>query len=110
LKEEESAKKASLDRQIKSLNSGIEELNQERSTVISFLEGAGALPVDGKWAEVERNENEVIFGKLRDIYSLRGKATEADEAVAMQRNLELSRGMLSRDQILRELVSSSLEE
>ena len=110
LKEEESAKKASLDRQIKSLNSGIEELNQERSTVISFLEGAGALPVDGKWAEIERNENEVIFGKLRDIYSLRGKATEADEAVAMQRNLELSRGMLSRDQILRELVSSSLEE
>ena len=110
LKDDESAKKSSLDRQIKSLNSDIEELNQERSTVTSFLDGAGALPVDGKWAEIERNENEVIFGKLRDIYSLRGKVTEADEAVAMQRNLELSRGMLSRDQILRELISSSLEE
>ena len=110
LKEEESAKKASLDRKIKSLNSGIEELNQERSIVISFLEGAGALPVDGKWAEVERNENEVIFGKLRDIYSLIGKVAEPDDVVAMQRNLELSRGMLSRDQILRELISSSLEE
>jgi hypothetical protein len=109
LNEKESVKKASLDRQIKSLNSGIEELNQERSIVVSFLEGAGSLPVDGIWAEIERNENEVIFGKLRDIYSLRGKVTEADEAIAMQRNLELSRGMLSRDQILRELISSSFE-
>ena len=109
LNEKESGKKASLDRQIKSLNSGIEELNLERSIVVSFLDGAGALPVDGRWAEIERNENEVIFGKLRDIYSLRGKVTEADEALAMQRNLELSRGMLSRDQILRELISSNLE-
>ena len=110
LGEDELSKKSELDFKVKNLNTRIEELNQERSTVISFLAGASALNVDGNWAEVERSQNEASFGVLREIYSLRGKDAEPDEIVAMQKNLEMSRGLLSRDQILRELITSSLEE
>ena len=62
------------------------------------------------WVEIERNEDRAIFGLLSGVYSIQGKQIEMEQKQSMNTNLELSRGMLARDQTIRELLSIHLAE
>ena len=77
----------------------------ESGRVTDFLEGALTQEVNGQWFEVEMNEEEAIFGKLSEVYSLLGKETVEEQKNNLQRNLEFSRGMVVRDQIIEELIA-----
>ena len=92
------------------LQSQIDQLSSERTAVLDVLKGAENLEVDGKWVEIERNEGRAIFGLLTSVYSIQGKQIEAEQKKSMNTNLELSRGMLARDQTIRELLSIHLAE
>ena len=92
------------------LQSQINQLGAERTAVLDVLKGAENLEVDGNWVEIERNEDRAIFGLLASVYSIQGKQIEVGQKKSMNANLELSRGMLARDQTIRELLSVHLAD
>ena len=47
---------------------------------------------------------------MSNVYSLRGKDFEDGERDALNSNLELSRGMLARDEVVGEILFSSLSQ
>ena len=85
-------------------------LVQKERLFWNVLKGAENLEVDDKWVEIERNEDRAIFGLLSGVYSIQGKQIEMEQKQSMNTNLELSRGMLARDQTIRELLSIHLAE
>ena len=94
-----------VDQEISDLRQTLENLTTESGRVTDFLEGALTQEVNGQWFEVEMNEEEAIFGKLSEVYSLLGKETVEEQKNNLQRNLEFSRGMVVRDQIIEELIA-----
>ncbi len=98
------------DQKINTLRDQLAQLEKERTAVNKVLEGAEALEVDQQWVELERNEKGAVFGLLRAVYSMRGKQLEEDQRSTMNSNLELSRGLLSRDETINELLSVHLSE
>ena len=101
---------AALDTKKAKLQEEASQLSKERAAVSVLLERAEALNADHEWVELERNEGRAIFGLLKTVYSIRGKQWEEDQKNTADRNLELSRGMLSRDETLKELFSASFVE
>jgi hypothetical protein len=99
-----------IDKEVAKLQSQINQLGAERTAVLEVLKGAENLEVDDKWVEIERNEDRAIFGLLSGVYSIQGKQIEMEQKQSMNTNLELSRGMLARDQTIRELLSIHLAE
>ena len=59
---------------------------------------------------MERNEEGAVFGLLSKVYTIRGKQLEDDQKNNMNSNLELSRGMLARDEAIKELILAHLSE
>jgi hypothetical protein len=109
-KNDDKSESQAIDKEVAKLQSQIDQLSTERTAVLDVLKGAENLEVDGKWVEIERNEGRAIFGLLTRVYSIQGKQIEADQKKSMNTNLELSRGMLARDQTIRELLSIHLAE
>ena len=109
-KNDDKSESQAIDKEVAKLQSQIDQLSSERTAVLDVLKGAENLEVDGKWVEIERNEGRAIFGLLTSVYSIQGKQIEADQKKSMNTNLELSRGMLARDQTIRELLSIHLAE
>jgi hypothetical protein len=109
-KNDDKSESQAIDKEVAKLQSQIDQLSTERTAVLDVLKGAENLEVDGKWVEIERNEGRAIFGLLTSVYSIQGKQIEAEQKKSMNTNLELSRGMLARDQTIRELLSIHLAE
>ena len=98
------------DKKLSTLKDQLAQLAKERSTVDRFLQGAESLDVENNWIEVERNEEGAVFGLLSKVYTIRGKQIEDDQKNNMNSNLELSRGMLARDEAIKELILAHLSE
>ena len=108
--DEKKPSNAQADEEINILRDQLAQLENERTAVNKVLDGAESLEVGQKWVELERNEESAIFGLLGKVYSIRGKKLEEDQKNSMDSNLELSRGMLSRDEAINELLSVNLSE
>ncbi len=100
----------SLEKELKQLRDQLTQLNEERTAIFEVLEVAETLEVDGKWIELERNEDQAIFAVLNKVYSIRGKQFEKEQKNSLHANLERSRGMLSRDQTIEELLALTFAE
>ena len=109
-KKDDKSESQAIDKEVARLQSQIEQLSAERTAVLDVLKGAENLEVDGNWVEIERNEDRAIFGLLASVYSIQGKQIEVGQKKSMNANLELSRGMLARDQTIRELLSVHLAD
>ena len=101
---------AANEKNLNKLKGKLAQLTEERKVVDRFLQGAESLDVENKWFEVERNEEGVVFGLLKKVYTIRGKQMEIEQKNNMNSNLELSRGMLSRDEAIKELIVAYLSE
>ena len=99
-----------LEKELGNLRNQLTELNLERSAIRNVLTRADSLEVNGKWSELERNEEQATFVLLEDVYSTRGKQLEEEQKNVMNTNLEFSRGMFARDETIRELLDKSLSE
>jgi len=109
-KKDDKPESEAIDKEVAKLQGQINQLGAERTAVLDVLKGAENLEVDNNWVEIERNEDRAIFGMLSGVYSIQGKQVEMEQKQSMNTNLELSRGMLARDQTIRELLSIHLAE
>ena len=66
--------------------------------------------MDNRWVEIERNQDSAVYGLLNNVYSLRGKEFEDGQRDTLNSNLELSRGMHARDQVVGEILLSNLSQ
>ncbi len=109
---EKSDKKATalVDKKLSELQDQVAKLRKERSAVMGVLEDAENLKVDRTWVELERSEGQAIFGFLSSVYSIQGKQMDAEQKTSMNTNLERSRGLLARDETIREILSVNLDD
>ena len=101
---------AANEKKLSNLKVQLTQLAKERRAVDRFLQGAESLDVENKWVEVERNEERVVFGFLSKVYTIRVKQIEDEQKNTMNANLEFSRGMLARDEAIKELILVHLSE
>lgn len=104
----EKPQKAKVQKQLSKLRSQLESLTNERTAVMKVLEKAETLAVDNSWIELERNQGSAVFGSLSRVYSVRGKQIEDEQKETMSTNLELSRAMLARDGVIKDLLTANL--
>ena len=110
LKETDQKLNSEDEKELSKLRDQLADLTKERKAVDRLLQGADALKVDNTWVEIERNQDSAFYGLLSNVYSLRGKDFEDGERDALNSNLELSRGMLARDEVVGEILFSSLSQ
>ena len=97
-----------LDNDIAALREKLDQANQERTAIMRLLESASTLTVDGKWQELERNEERAVFVRLTQAYLMRNKESTKEEISQRRTILESNRGQDTRDSIVEDLVAVGL--
>ena len=97
-----------LDNDIAALREKLDQANQERTAIMRLLESASNLTVDGKWQELERNEERAVFVRLTQAYLMRNKESTKPEKSQRPTILESNRGQDTRDSIVEDLVAVGL--
>jgi len=107
---EQLARKESIDAEIEVIREKQTKVTKEMTLAQRLLSECSNLTPDGKWSELERTENSVIFVRLKKAYTLKVGELKSNEIETRAKDLQFARAELGRDLLLRDIISRELEK